>query len=346
MVAHSSATPAAARRPRVSVIVPCFRYGHYVRECVLSVLNQDVALDVLVVDDASPDDSWEIVRELPRLSGQVRVHRNPANVGLIGTVNAGLAEAAGEFVVVLSADDVLAPGALRRAADALQAVPDAAFAYGPVRHLVAGRLVGRPRPRGTGRVLAGRDWAEAVCRAGRNPVWSPEVVARTSAQRAVGGYRPYLPYTSDLEMWLRLASVGRVVALGGPEHAYYRVHSQNMSRGPQADDLRNLQLMLDAYVSWASGTTLPEAGQLLDLARTALAEQALRHARRALDLGRRDTVTPAELAAFALRTQPRLVGGQAHRAVLRRGAVPRAMAATLTRRAAGVARQARTRNAA
>ncbi len=44
----------------VDVIVPCYRYGHFLRECVESVLEQEVNVRVLIIDDASPDDTAEV----------------------------------------------------------------------------------------------------------------------------------------------------------------------------------------------------------------------------------------------------------------------------------------------
>ena len=59
--------------PRVSVVIPCYNYGRYLPDAVASALDQDgLDVDVLVVDDASPDDSAEVARRLaaadPRVS--------------------------------------------------------------------------------------------------------------------------------------------------------------------------------------------------------------------------------------------------------------------------------------
>src|SRR4029079_17735868 len=100
-------------RPRVSVVIPCYRYGHFLPECVRSVLDQDgVDVDVTVIDDASPDDSAEAGRRLAAEDARVRTIVHATNQGHILTYNEGLAAAGGEYVVLLSADDLLAPGAL------------------------------------------------------------------------------------------------------------------------------------------------------------------------------------------------------------------------------------------
>ena len=115
----------------VTVVVPCYKYGRYVTECVTSILaNTEVDIDIHVIDDASPDDSWSVVQRLPELDERIRVERNERNLGLIGTANAGVLTAPGDYVILLSADDALAPGWLDRAVAVLENNPRAALAYG------------------------------------------------------------------------------------------------------------------------------------------------------------------------------------------------------------------------
>ena len=291
----------------VSVVIPCFRYGHFVEACVDSVLAQESAalhVDVLVIDDASPDDSWDVVRRLPARSPRVSVERHATNRGLVPTVNEGLARATGEYVVVLSADDLLTPGALHRATSALAQHPDASFAYGPVQHLTPRGTIASRAGRPAARRVPGTGFLRSCASTGGNPIWSPEVVARTTAQREVGDYNPRLRHTSDLEMWLRLASVGAVVRLTGPPQAVYRHHGANMSRGQDVGDLANLRSLLDAFQSWydVAGRRLPEGAELLRRAEHRLARQALRAAGRALD--RRDVEQVGPLLHLALTTDP------------------------------------------
>src|SRR3712207_4053622 len=115
----------------------------------------------------------------------------------------------------LSADDLLAPGALARAAEVFEAHPNVGMVYGRVVYYTADgvgdRTTGHDDP-GLPRVIApppgrtvwsGVDWIEARCRTGQNVLSSPEAVVRTSVQQQVGGYRPDLPHAGDLEMWMR-----------------------------------------------------------------------------------------------------------------------------------------------
>ena len=118
----------------MSVVVPCYKYGRFLPQCVGSVLDQPgVDLEVIIVDDC-------VDRTGPRAGGHagsrpstpaVRARperRQPS--GTSATYNTGLAEVTGDYVVLLSADDMLAPDSLARATSLLEQCPDLAFVYG------------------------------------------------------------------------------------------------------------------------------------------------------------------------------------------------------------------------
>ncbi|MGY4472207.1 glycosyltransferase involved in cell wall biosynthesis [Bradyrhizobium sp. LB9.1b] len=95
----------------VDIVVPCFRYGHFLRECVESVLAQSgPELRVLIIDDASPDNTAEVAEELARSDPRVDYRRHTSNQGLIATANEGIAWARADYMLLLSADDYLLPG--------------------------------------------------------------------------------------------------------------------------------------------------------------------------------------------------------------------------------------------
>ena len=117
----------------VSVVIPCYKYGHFLEEAVASVLDDQPGVDVraLIIDDASPDDSAEMARKIAARDPRVEVIVHATNKGNIATYNEGLLEwADGDYCVLMSADDRLTPGALRRATDLLDAHPGVGFVYG------------------------------------------------------------------------------------------------------------------------------------------------------------------------------------------------------------------------
>ena len=289
----------------LGVVIPCYKYGHFLADCVRSVLDEQEGLDVrvLIIDDASPDDSAEVACKLAADDPRIEVRVHETNKGHIATYNEGLLEWADtDYVALLSADDRLVPGALVRAAALLDAHPEVGFAYGrPLRFQHGGPLPAA-RTSSTGSVVyPGRWWLERRFREATGCITSPEVVVRTSLQRTVGGYDPALPHAGDIEMWMRLAAHADVGYVQGADQAYYRVHGNNMSTtdfGGQLDDLRQRRIAFESVLA-KCGDRLPQAAHLSDLVHTKLARFALRRAYRAYDRGRTGVVPVDELLAFA-----------------------------------------------
>jgi len=111
--------------PRFSIIVPVFKVQGFLRECLDSVLEQSYGdLEVIAVDDCSPDGCGAILDEYAARDPRVRVLHLPENVGLGRARNAGMPLAGGDYLLFLDSDDTLTPGALRAVADRLEETAD------------------------------------------------------------------------------------------------------------------------------------------------------------------------------------------------------------------------------
>lgn len=234
------ATPVPMTRvPRVSVVVPCYNYGRYLPQLLGELLDQPgVDVDVLIVDDASPDGSAEIAAGL--VGDRVALLRHPENKGHIQTYNDGLAAVTGDYVVLLSADDMLPRGALTRAVALMEANPSVGFVYGFARSFSGEPPAVRSEVRNWS-LWKGSEWIRLSAVRGRCFIASPEVVMRRAALEEVGLYDPRLPHSGDFDMWLRTALRWDVGRINGPVQALYRVHDSNMHLTTFAGYARDLK---------------------------------------------------------------------------------------------------------
>ncbi|MEU1685359.1 bifunctional glycosyltransferase family 2 protein/CDP-glycerol:glycerophosphate glycerophosphotransferase [Micromonospora sp. NPDC005707] len=110
----------------ISFVVPAFKVQGYLRECLDSILDQPFEdVEVIGIDDASPDDSGEILDEYAARDPRVHPVRLTENVGLGPARNIGLDRASGDYVWFVDGDDWLVPGCLPHVADRLRATrPD------------------------------------------------------------------------------------------------------------------------------------------------------------------------------------------------------------------------------
>ena len=290
----------------VDVIVPCYRYGRFLRTCVSSVLDQqNVAVRVLIIDDCSPDNTADVARQLQEEDERVSFIHHESNQGHIATYNEGIAWTRSEYCLLLSADDYLLPGALSRTVSFMEEHPSVTLAFGRaiVQRDQADTPQVRPAPLDAewelvpGRVFIERSGAE-------NCVPTPAAVVRTAAQKRVGGYRPDLPHTGDMEMWLRLAARGDV-GISHAFHAVYRRHSDNMSlnyvKSHRLPDLEQRQAALSSFFG-----TVDLGDQEREILRRKafrlLANEAMGFANFAFNSG--DLATSQQLSDFALQLDP------------------------------------------
>jgi glycosyltransferase involved in cell wall biosynthesis len=117
------------RPPTFSVIIPTHNRCALVERAIGSVLAGESASDVqmIVVDDASTDDTMRVLGEKYRGDTRVTLLRSELNEGPSGARNRGVAAATGDFVVFLDSDDVLLPDTLALAQAAFQQVPEMQF---------------------------------------------------------------------------------------------------------------------------------------------------------------------------------------------------------------------------
>jgi hypothetical protein len=292
----------------VDVIVPCYRYAHFLKECAESVLTQSVSsLRVLIIDDASPDNTGEVASDLAKGDSRVTFLKHLSNKGHIATYNEGIEWASSDYMLLLSADDYLLPGALSRAVKLMDGNPEVAFSFGnALERFPSG--VQKPIHSVTGkansRILAGFRFIELS--GPRNIVPTPTAVVRTQLQRRLGGYRPELTHTGDMEMWLRLAAHGSVGMLKDYQ-AVYRRHTGNMSLTYMEEGLLpDIQQRKAAvkYFFQTCGPLLPNTDRLQRKLYWLLARDAVRLGSAAFNAGK--IQSSQALCDFALRTCPHI----------------------------------------
>jgi glycosyltransferase involved in cell wall biosynthesis len=213
---------------KVDIIIPCYNYGRFLESCVRSVLDQSVKdIRVLIIDDASSDDSVAVARRLADADPRVSVIAHARNMGHIATYNEGIAWASSDYFLLLSADDMLAPGALERAVAIMDRDEDVVLTHGRSINWNDSYPLPEIEPEQDDR-WSRQDLVRETCRVGRNLVSTPTAIGRTSVQKRIGGYDATLPHTADMEMWLRYGTCGAVARIEAVQ-AIYRLHGSNMS---------------------------------------------------------------------------------------------------------------------
>ena len=263
---------------------------------------------VLIIDDASTDDTPEVAAALAAEDARVEFRRHAVNRGHIATFNEGLEWISGDYNLLLSADDLLVPGALSRACQLFDAHPQVGLVHGGCQSFHADKPLPSPRvttgePRS--QIRDGIDWLESVCERGDTILWTPTAIVRTSVQRRLGKYRPELPLTTDLEMWMRIAWTPpwessmptKLITESTGKYAHSRIWIR-------LGGLTTETFSLQHFLQRSAPRLLPNSKFLHMKAVTAIAEEALHWAYVAFHSG--EAKKSQELMQFATSLRPEI----------------------------------------
>lgn len=203
----------------VSVVIPCHNYGRFLGDAISAALSQSHApLEVLVIDDASTDDTPAVAAGFGHA---VRFHRGKWG-GPSGTRNFGIRHARGRYVALCDADDRWLPGKLESQMDLFRHHPDTGLVHGGYRLF-------RSDDDATLMTFNPPDVADIHEMIASCPVGCSTTVFPKALFDAVGGFDESLRGPEDWDLWIRLAT--RAPARAVPSVVgEYRVHGKSLSR--------------------------------------------------------------------------------------------------------------------
>jgi glycosyltransferase involved in cell wall biosynthesis len=212
---------------KFSIITPNKNGGPFLEEAILSVIAQKesgVALEYIVIDGGSTDDSPEIIRHYEKEISQII---SEPDHGPVSAINKGLRLASGEIVAWLNADDRYRPGALKRVDEAMMTHPQTALCFGACRIIDE---EGREIRRGITCFkeaffpLSSRFTIQCL-----NYISQPAMFFRRSALEAAGYLREDMVAAWDYDLTLRLWRQGGAVHVPGPPLSDFRWHPGSIS---------------------------------------------------------------------------------------------------------------------
>ena len=214
--------------PLVTVITPSLNQGRFIEETIRSVLGQSYdPIEYVVLDGGSSDETPAI---LERYRDRIRFTIGP-DAGQADAINRGIAEARGEIVAWLNADDYYTPEAVGRAVAALAERPRSAMLYGTGRFVDADGADLGPYP------TAPPERLRAGC-----VVCQPAAFMRREAVVAAGLLDATLRYCMDYDLWLRLSARGELAYVAA-DFARYRLHPSAKSVGERLAFMREVMVM-------------------------------------------------------------------------------------------------------
>lgn len=229
-------TPPSALRPLVSIVTPSLNSAQFIRQTIESVAAQDYPrIEHVVMDGGSTDGTLEILASFPHLTVFSARDRGAADA-----INRGFEHTHGEYFSYLNSDDVLLPGAISAAVEALDRAPETGAVYGDAWWIDEhGRQIGAYPVHDFDSSRLGRECF--ICQ--------PASLLRRGAFDKAGRLDPDLDLTFDYELWMRLARICPVRRIHAPL-AHSRMHGSNKSLGRRAEVFRETFSILQRHYGY------------------------------------------------------------------------------------------------
>jgi len=229
--------------PLVSIVIGAYNAERYLAQTLDSLLAQTMRdFELIVVDDGSEDRTFEILKEYENRDPRMRPLRIPHG-GIVDAANAGLDAARAELIARADADDIHMPERLQKQVHYLEAHPEV-VAVGSRMQMI--EPYGSPL-RDSDHKLAHEEIEAALLTADGWALPQPAAMLRKSVAMKVGAYRKDYLWSEDLDLFLRMAEIGRLANL--PDVlVQYRIHPNSTNWKKRDIQMANKpKLIREAY---------------------------------------------------------------------------------------------------
>jgi glycosyltransferase involved in cell wall biosynthesis len=191
--------------PRISVVVPSYNQGRFLRQCLDSIVSQGYEnLELIIIDGGSTDESVSIIKQY---EAHIAYWQSEPDGGQSAAINIGMARASGEIIAWLNSDDLYTADTLRIVADVVKEHPGHGLYIG--NGLRLDERTGIKTPFIQQHVALNRH----ALKGGIDYIQQPSVFFARSAWNEVGGLNQSLNFCMDWDIFIRIADRYSVVAI-------------------------------------------------------------------------------------------------------------------------------------
>lgn len=232
----------SAKRLKISVIIPNYNHGYYLPEALDASLQQSRKPDeIIVVDDASTDNSEGVVKCYQQAHACIKFIKNERNQGATYTTNRGIEAAIGDLIVTRAADDLDYPGFYEQAAKLMETHSEAALCCGDIAFFGNDINIHQVESLGLADKVTYLSPDDLVERLGPDPVYGHTVMMRADLLKALGGYDSELKWYADWFCTLLLAFKYGICYVPSP-FAYARLTEESYSSNNHGDEEANQRI--------------------------------------------------------------------------------------------------------
>ena len=207
--------------PLVSVIMPAYNTEQYIAEAIESILNQSFTdFEFIIVDDASNDNTWDIIQQYAKQDKRIVTLRNDKNRYISYTRNRGIAISKGKYIACMDSDDYSYPDRLEKQVSLMETNPDLAVSGSVVE--ICDEFMNTLNLRRY--LLTDKEIRRKLFR--YSPFCHAVTIYRTDILKQVNGYNEYLYEAEDYELYFKIGKLGK---FGNLDSVIYKIRVRSSS---------------------------------------------------------------------------------------------------------------------
>ena len=214
--------------PQISIIIPCYNQGKYIKQCLDSVVSQTFKdFEAIIINDASTDNSLKVIEHYLKKHSNMRLINQTSRGGVVSTRNRAIRAAKGTYIFPLDADDKISPNCLEKLYQAMIAnkgdiISSRALYFGLINSEVSA-----PKPN---RLTMMR----------HNCILNSSLFKKDDWKKSGGYDKAFNEGYEDYDFWLNLVIRQKCKIYRVPEILfYYRIKDISESRNKQALQINN-----------------------------------------------------------------------------------------------------------
>ena len=211
------------KKPLVSILLANYNNGVYIENAIQSIVNQTyVNWEIIIIDDASTDNSWEIITKFAEIYPNIRCYQNPKNLKVGATKARATSLAKGQICAILDPDDKLVPTALEKQVQCY--LEDSNCSVVSSKYYICDEVF-KINGINTDVYKPEQNYSYLASTGGINAFWS----FKKEKYDLTRGFKTKYYLAEDQDLFYQLEEVGTVKVINEPLY-YYRIHKNSISK--------------------------------------------------------------------------------------------------------------------
>lgn len=218
----------------ITICIPVYNSAEYLEKALYSIINQSYKnLEIIISDNASTDNSWELIKKFQKDDSRIKISKNFKNIGYSANCNKMIKAATGRLIAIYHSDDIYHKDIVKESFEILNSNKELSGIFTLYRKIDNEDNIGLKayyplKKEGEVSRVSLDEYIDSILITGGSPFCCPTSMIRKEVYQKLNGYDENLKFIEDQDMWARILLTGEL-AIINKSLIYYRIHESQGS---------------------------------------------------------------------------------------------------------------------